>query len=162
MLSFTLPKNIKVYHTPGYLKITGPSGYYIKKTGSLIFNTINTAEGVRLFVSSTSNANISTSLVHLYKLAIGLSRGFQCRLRLVGIGFRAIAQTLNFSTRTYRKNYRRKRISSASTEQKLLSLKIGYSHEAVYPIPVSKNNEIKISRIDGRSKGTLLALKSNN
>ena len=165
MLSFLLPKNVNVFCSPNYIKREGPSGFFIKKAGSLSFNLVSTSEGSRLFVSGASFAQISTALSYLFRLALGLSRGYRRRLRLVGIGFRAARRDSDQGSAFYTKNYRRKRRQSSALPgqvRQLLTLKIGYSHEASYPISNLKNRNVKVSRLEGRSKGTLVSLQSND
>lgn len=173
MLSYLLPQDIKILSTPGFIKRQGPLGDCIKKTGNLTFNLITTSEGSRLFVSGASFKEAATALSHLSRLAHGLSQGFRRRLRLVGIGFRASLReskisSYNGSDSIYTKNYRRKRRSSPffknKTNSKLLRLKIGYSHEYAYPFTSNKSSstDIVVSRLESRSKGTLIYLKSTN
>ncbi len=173
MLSYLLPQDIKIQYTPGFIKRQGPLGDCIKKTGGLSFNLITTSEGSRLFVSGSSFKEAATALSHLSRLALGLSQGFRRRLRLVGIGFRAsrrdgITNSSNLSEGIYTKNYRRKRMSTIffknKVTPKLLSLKIGYSHEYAYPFVKDNSSsiDISVSRLESRSKGTLISLKSAN
>jgi large subunit ribosomal protein L6 len=63
-------------------------------------------------------------------LILGVSKGYRCKLRLVGVGFRA------------------------SVINKNLVLKIGYSHEIIYKIPED------ITILCGKTKGTLLVIKA--
>ena len=171
MLSFIIPKNIKIFCTSDYIKIEGPNGMFIKKTGELKFNLMHTSEGTRLFIAGSSPKKESTALSLRYQHRIGLSQGYQERLRLVGIGFRATRQSSNFridktSKNIHTKNYRQKRINEElptnNSSQQLLMLKIGYSHEVAYPNITSKESQITVSRIDGRSKGRVIGLISNN
>lgn len=172
MLSFLLPHNVNIFVSPGYVKRVGPAGFCIKKTGPLSFNVVSTSEGSRLFISSPSlfenkapSKNFiksATALSYLFRLALGLSRGFRRRLRLVGIGFRAVRRETNSAFPIHTKNYRRKRRQFQVAKEQLLTLKIGYSHESSYPLSTLKNRVIKTSRLEGRSKGTLISLQSNN
>ncbi len=170
MLSFLLPQNVNVFSLPGYIKMEGPTGSFIKKAGPFSFNTVSTSEGTRLFVTGGSFAANSTALSHLFRHALGLSRGFRRRLRLVGIGFRATRRDSLGNAQSfpiYTKNYMRKRrlssmTSTNSSKNQLLNLKIGYSHESTYPLAAIQNRNVKASRLDGRSKGTLISLQSNN
>jgi len=191
MLSFLLPQNVNVFSNSAsqgqgalnsnpigskpknFIKRQGPFGTFIKKAGSLSFNVVSTTEGLRLFVSGPSFSECSTALSHISRLALGLSRGFRRRLRLVGIGFRAATRDVPMSSQlasVHTKNYRRKRrLSSGNSadsatkmKQQLLTLTIGYTHEYAYPIASLKNRTIKASRLEGRSKGTLISLQSNN
>jgi large subunit ribosomal protein L6 len=154
MDSFILPSNIKVYTTQGYVKRVGPFGSLIKKVDTQEFDIITGPEGNRFFRSKNNSVGLST----IYQLAQGLSIGVRRRLRLTGIGFRAISSgkenkenkdaiNVNFITK--------KEISGDK-----LKLKIGFSHEINYTSTESVS--IEASRIEGRTKGTLIYLKSNN
>ena len=167
MQSFLLPANIQIYSTENYLIIKYNDSFFIKKIDNNIkFNIIKTREGDRLFTSS----NTSSILSHLYNLTYGLSRGYQQRLRLIGIGFRAITNSISdtqentefikkvkITSKSYMHKYF---IADVSNKLNYISIKLGYSHEVAYPI----NNNIKfnVSAIDGRSKGILIDLKSND
>jgi len=52
--------------------------------------------------------------------------------------------------------------NNSITTQRFLALKIGYSHEVFYPVSIFKDIDLRVSRLDGRTKGTLLSLKTNN
>lgn len=156
MYSFLLPTNVEIYQTPGYIKIEGPFGTLIKKIGNQELSIITVTEGRRLF----SVDNDSTSLSNLFKITRGLSHGFRRRLSLTGIGFRAIMRD-QIPSGLAIKNYIAKRIlASTEANESYLTLKIGFSHEVVYKssVPIS----ISTSRIEGRTKGTLISLKSNS
>lgn len=158
MYSFLLPNNITIAQAPGYLKLEGPFGVVIKKTGDYSFNLITVSEGRRLFSSDQNGIGLS----QLFQIVQGLSHGFRRRLSLTGIGFRA-ARREEFPTNLFLKNSIRKRIESHKQEEKehqYLRLKIGFSHEIVYKseVPIT----IQTSRFEGRTKGTLISLKSNS
>jgi ribosomal protein L6P/L9E len=89
MDSFILPSNIKVYTTQGYVKRVGPFGSLIKKVDTQEFDIITGPEGNRFFRSKNNSVGLST----IYQLAQGLSIGVRRRLRLTGIGFRAISSS---------------------------------------------------------------------
>jgi len=117
MLSFILPTNVKIYYTSGYIKLESSAGVYIKKAGNLIFNVVVTHEGARLFVSGNNMQEVSGILSCLYQIAVGLSHGFQSRLRLVGIGFRAIRNEVDTKSKSnpiFIKTYRRNRLNSTN------------------------------------------------
>ena len=151
MDSFILPSNIKVYTTQGYVKRVGPFGSLIKKVDTQEFDIITGPEGNRFFRSKNNSVGLST----IYQLAQGLSIGVRRRLRLTGIGFRAVSTS---STANKGQNVN----STTKTEiaGDKLRLKIGFSHEINYTSTESVS--IEASRIEGRTKGTLIYLKSNN
>jgi len=156
MYSFLLPANILMYQTPGYLKREGPFGVLIKKTGKHEFTFINVPEGRRFF----SMNNDITSLTYLNQIVQGLSSGFRRRLSLTGIGFRAVIRN-EIPVGSSIKNFIAKRIqTSTDADASYLRLKLGFSHEVFYKS--SDSLQITASRIDGRTKGTLISIKSNS
>ena len=172
MLSILLPKNINfLTHSDIYI-IQGLRGTQIKQVKNTTFYLVKTGEGNRIFIDTLNTNRNSTSLSSRHAIVNGLSNGWQKRLRLVGVGFRAILVDSSFyseySNPTLNiKNYLRKRmlyICSTYPEKKnqFLKLKIGFSHEVIYPRIVTNNKFIKVSRIDGRTKGIVITLKSND
>jgi len=101
MLSFLFPKNVIICQSPGYIKIEGPFGSCIKKTGAITFNLIKTAEGFRLFSSKDSAIVLSI----LYRLSQGLAYGVRSRMRLRGIGFRATIRDIAFESTTNQSSF---------------------------------------------------------
>ena len=172
MLSFLLPPKIKLYTSPGYIKLEGPNGTFLKKIGSLKCYLVENKNESRLFVEGSSQQEESTALSHIAQLCVGLFRGYRRRLRLVGIGFRAsirditsTAVSINSNTPViYTKSYMRKRMSTPNIENivKVLTLKIGYSHEFSYPLNSIKNINRNVSRLEGRTKGTVISLQGKN
>jgi len=171
MLSFLIPINIQIYSTNNYLIIKHNHRFFIKKTDKNIkFNILNTSEGDRLFASSESKTQASSALSHMYNLIFGLSRGYQQRLRLVGIGFRAVMGSVLHSQENIQiidkvkintKSYMQDRFKpNSNNELNFISIKLGYSHEATYPI--NDKVDFNVSAIEGRSKGRIIDLKSND
>ena len=170
MLSLLIPSKVTVYVSSDYIKLEGPNGNFIKKNGNLNFQLIDTKEGSRLFVSGNSIQEESTALSQISKLCLGLVRGYRRRLRLSGIGFRAVIREAavdkkrvlaseSFFTKTY---MRKRRVISAINSSKVLSLKIGYSHEVSYPLNIAANVQIQASRVEARTKATVISLKSKD
>jgi len=154
MPSFLIPQNIKIAQAPGYIKIEGPFGYSIKKTGETVFSVISTSEGLRLF------ANNSTGLSFIFQIVRGLAYGFRQRLRLTGIGFRAYSQNISIKAINV-KGYIRKRLQE-NTKSPVISIKLGFSHEIAYRSSQQNPVYISGSRLEGRTKGTLIYLKGNS
>ena len=176
MNSFIIPSNIKYSLAPGFIKIEGPKGFVIKKTGDYTIKIINTSQGERLFVQGNSTKEEGTALAHLAQLSQGLSCGFRRRLRLTGFGFRAVLRDFSLDTLKQKKtvfnlqsstiatkNYRRKRrLLEKGNQIKALSLKIGFSHESRYPIDTAAKSTISVARLEGRSKGTLINVEGSD
>jgi ribosomal protein L6P/L9E len=122
----------------------------VKKQKKLVIDLPKTASPQ---VSKTVRARVLSSAVStLAQRRAGLSTGFRVRLRLVGVGFRA--------TRTTNDG----RASTAPSESDLLRLTLGYSRERVIPVSdfYKQGRRISPSRIDGRTKGSLLVLEGTN
>ncbi len=165
MLSLLLPPKVILSVAPGYIKLQGPNGNFIKKLGNLNCHLVESSEGLRLFVEGSSSEEESTVLSHISQLCVGLVRGYRRRLRLRGIGFRGIIREQKLDQPFFTKSYRRKRfLTSSNTSQslKVLSLKIGYSHELSYPLAIAPDVQIQASRLEGRTKGTVISLKSKD
>lgn len=133
-LSIVIPKEVEITWGVNFVKIKGPLGTVIKQKGNLEF----AIENSRLYLLSSSNEEKDNEkkLFHLSllrALIIGVSKGYKQKLRLVGVGYRA-------------------QIIENNLEHQL-SLKIGYSHEVIYPIP----SDIDI--VCSKAKGTTLLIK---
>ncbi len=180
MLSLLLPPKINLSVAPGFIKLEGPNGSFLKTIGSLKCRIVENTEGSRLFIEGSTPQEESTALAHISQLCIGLSRGYRRRLRLRGVGFRAVRRDVAvdsvntciegksnatapapFFTKTYRRK-RRLASNSASNTQKVLSLKIGFSHEFSYPLNIAPDVKIQASRLEGRSKGTVISLQGKD
>lgn len=106
MLSIPIPKNVQVLLAKDYVKMVGPFGTLVKKTGTLQI----AIHDFRLYVlNGGKQTNNFLSLFRGY--LVGLSKGYRRKLRLVGVGYRA------------------------SLNQNKLLLKVGFSHEVEYDIP---------------------------
>jgi large subunit ribosomal protein L6 len=171
MISFLLPANIQIYCTDNHIIIQYKDKLFIKKNDKAVkFNVLKTSEGDRLFASAHLKAQASSALSIRYNLVFGLSCGYQQRLRLVGIGFRAVINTLAYSSgsdlalnkvKINAKNYIQHRFEFDSNNKlNYISIKLGYSHETTYPI--NQGVEFNVSAIDGRSKGIIIDLKSSD
>ncbi len=176
MLSLLLPPKINLSVAPGFIKLEGPNGSFLKTIGSLKCHIVENHEGSRLFIEGDTSQEESTALAHISQLCTGLSRGYRRRLRLMGVGFRAVRRDVavnsvateksnTVSTPFFTKTYRRKRrlaTNSTSNTQKVLSLKIGFSHEFSYPLNIAPDVKIQASRLEGRSKGTIISLQGKD
>jgi len=170
MLTYEFSNKISFFIDKEYIKIQGVSGSFVKKKGKYSFNRIKTTEGIRLFIFGGTKIEMSIILSQIVKLAVGLLRGFKLRLRLVGIGFRAYIQEVNIlnlfkdSNKFNIKKYRINRLKNSEnlSQTKRLKLKIGYSHESYYPIIAKTNITREPSRLESRSKATIIVIKGNN
>ncbi len=170
MISILIPSTIQLSQASGFLKIKGPKGELIKKIGNLNFNRLKTIQGTFIFVKGISIKEQIIALSQIQRFCFGVIRGFRCRLRLSGVGFRTTStnQTkikTRFSTKKqfYTKKYRQKRFEKfISKEVNLINLKLGYSHECIYPYISSTAISIQTSRIEGRTKGRLISIQGQD
>jgi len=168
MLSIEFSNKIELYRNKDYIKIESLSGKFIKKLGKYTFNIVNVSDITRVYVGGGTVEELSILLTKLSRITVGLLRGFKLRLRLVGIGFRSYIQEINVmnlnknNSLLYIKKYRINRVKDYKTanKSKILVLKIGYSHERGYPIIKQTNVIREPSRLDSRTKSTLIVLKS--
>jgi len=168
MLSLYRPLPLTISSISHFSKIKGPNNFQIKKVSLTHISLIQTGEGFRLILQTKT----STRRASRYKIFKGFSIGWQKHLRLVGVGFRANIIDISFEKEYLRskfivKNYLRKRILYFNTrypkqKNQFLKLKIGFSHEVIYPRIIRPNKYIKVSSLDGRSKGRLICIKSDN
>lgn len=136
-----LPKGVEVKIADGLIKITGPKGTL----------TFPTAEGIgieieegKLLITADENVKMPKPQHGLYRatinnMIIGVSAGFEKKLALVGVGYRATIQGSH------------------------LDLKLGFSHDTKIAIPkdvqvaVDKNIAISITGIDKQVVGQFAA-----
>ncbi len=127
MLSIILPQKVNVNWGSNFVKVEGPLGVLIKKRAN--FNLAE--QNNKLFLWTTSNLeNVERFYLSMLKrLILGVSKGYRQRLRLVGVGFKALLK-----------------------ENRVL-LKIGFSHEVYYDIPTDA--KILVSK----AKGSFILIK---
>ena len=119
------------------------------KKGTLTLETSSEVEvkidGNILTVAPRSNSNFAnamsgTTRAHLANMATGVSKGFEKKLELVGVGYRA------------------------SVQGKKLNLTLGFSHPVEYPIPAGvtietpSQNEIIVKGMDRQQVGQVAAV----
>lgn len=120
-----IPSTVKVTNNNSLLSVEGPLGELKLKLPLEIDLLIESNE---LSVKYTPNSNIKklnkqklplwgTYRSLIYNMILGVSRGYNVKLELVGVGYRA--------------NY----------QEGILTLKLGYSHDVQYSVP--ENVEIK-------------------
>lgn len=126
MYAITIPKDVQISWGKDYIKITGILGTVVKKKGNF---SLAIKDSVLYFWAEDPKLNVNTYFSFLKNLITGVTQGYSHKLRLVGVGYRAAIQEKN------------------------LILKIGYSHEVVYPIPEG------IQILAAKAKGGLLIIK---
>ena len=109
----TVPSGVEVKLTAGLLSIKGPKGRLefnvhpkvkVSHEGQLISVATNDD-------SSFANAMSGTTRALVNNMVMGVTKGFEKRMTIIGVGYRAAVQG------------------------KSLNLTLGYSHPVVYPIP---------------------------
>lgn len=165
MPSLLIPSRVSVHLSPTFIKLSGPRGTRIIKITGFNLRAVETSEGTRIFIAPNSIPHADTKnilnpvstdtikslqeesaiLSQISHAREGVLHGYRQRLRLVGVGFRATIALAD------------KKTTNIDTA---INLKLGYSHEVSLPISVRKSKGVNIlpSRLDGRSKGTLLQL----
>jgi large subunit ribosomal protein L6 len=117
-----LPKNVEVKIQDGKVHVKGPKG-------TLDFPSIDglkvRVDGETLFVEFDESVKVSNVQYGLYRatinnMVIGVSKGFQKKLGLIGVGYRAAIQG------------------------HMLDLQLGFSHPTQVPIP--KNVKVEVDK----------------
>ncbi len=117
-----LPKNVEVKIQDGKVHVKGPKGTLdFPSTEGLKFRV----DGQTLFIEFDEGVKMSNVQHGLYRatinnMVIGVSKGFEKRLGLVGVGYRAAIQG------------------------HLLDLQLGFSHPTQVPIP--KNVKVEVDK----------------
>lgn len=136
-----LPKGVKVSYDLSKVEINGPKGHL---THQLPKGISVSGEGEKVFIHRTDDERPSRALQGLTRSLIanmvtGVTQGFEKRLEIVGIGFRADAQ------------------------DKALKLSLGFSHPILFPLPegikveVEKQTLITVRGIDKQQVGIVAA-----
>ncbi len=136
-----LPKEVKISCDPSKVEVTGPKGRLLHLLPQGISVSVDEE---KVLVRRADDQRTSRALQGLTRSLVanmitGVTRGFEKRLEIVGVGFRADVQ------------------------DKALKLSLGFSHPILYPIPqgiqieVEKQTQIAIKGIDKQQVGTLAA-----
>jgi len=140
-MAIVLPKGVKVSFDPSKVEVSGPKGHLIH---SLPQGISVSGEGEKVLVHRADDERSSRALQGLTRSLIanmvsGVTQGFEKRLEIVGIGFRADVQP------------------------KALKLSLGFSHPILFPIPegikveVEKQTLITIRGTDKQQVGIVAA-----
>ena len=140
-MPITVPQGVDVKIADGQITVKGANGVLVRPANALV--TIKNEAGKLSFVpandSAEADAMSGTMRALVANMVNGVSKGFEKKLNLVGVGFRAQAQG-----------------------QKL-NLQIGFSHPVVKDMPVGikvatpTQTEIVISGPDRQSVGQIAA-----
>jgi len=140
-MPIAIPSGVHVAQEKGVVNVKGPLGSLALTMSSHV--RLDIADGQ---ITVDRNSDVREARAHhglmrnlVRNLVVGVSKGFERRLEIVGVGFKAE--------------------SSSET----LTLHLGYSHPVVYPIPegitikVDRNTKLKVSGIDLQLVGQVAA-----
>jgi large subunit ribosomal protein L6 len=136
-----LPKGIKVSSDAVRVEVSGPKGHLVH---TLPQGISVTEEGEKVLVHRADDQRSSRALQGLTRsllanMVTGVAQGFEKRLEVIGIGYRADVQN------------------------EALKISLGFSHPVLFPIPegikveVEKQTLITIKGIDKQQVGALAA-----
>jgi len=136
-----LPKGVEVSQAQGTLKVKGPKGELMMPLSRTLELTVGDGSAQIKATASTKKARAmaGTTRALLANMVTGVSKGFERRLELVGVGYRAQAQG------------------------KQLSLTLGFSHPVAFPAPdgitmeTPSQTEVIIKGIDKQKVGQVAA-----
>lgn len=140
-MPIVLPKEVKITYDTSKVEVTGPKGFLSHLLPHGI--SVSVEEG-KIFVRCSNEQRNLRALQGLTRslianMVIGVTQGFEKRLEIVGVGFRADLQG------------------------DALKLSLGYSHPVLYPIPkgikidVEKQTLITVKGIDKQQVGIVAA-----
>ncbi|OGP65103.1 MAG: 50S ribosomal protein L6 [Deltaproteobacteria bacterium RBG_13_53_10] len=140
-MAIVLPKEVKISSDPSKVEVTGPKGHLSHHLPERISVSV---DGAKVSVHRENDQRTSKALQGLTRSLIanmvaGVTKGFEKRLEIVGIGFRADLQG------------------------KALKLSLGFSHPILYPIPegirieIEKQTLLTIKGIDKQQLGIVAA-----
>ncbi|NDU86716.1 MAG: 50S ribosomal protein L6 [Ferrovum sp.] len=136
-----IPEKVEVSQTPEMITVKGPLGSLSQKVGTLV--TIQQVNNELLFApgndSAQANAMSGTLRALVFNMVTGVSKGWEKKLLLVGVGYRA----------------------QAAGDK--LNLSLGFSHPVVHQMPqgikveTPTQTEILIKGIDRQVVGQVAA-----
>lgn len=137
----SVPANVQIESTPNAITVKGPLGLLIQKITSDVSFELNEMMVKVNATNSTKHANSMSGTLRaiLANMITGVTRGFEKKLLLVGVGYRAQA------------------------DSNKLNLTLGYSHPIEYKIPdgikieTPSQTEIVIKGIDKQKVGQVSA-----
>jgi large subunit ribosomal protein L6 len=140
-MAIALPKGVEVQITADQISVKGAQGTLVRPVNALV--TVKNESGSLKFEpaneSAAANAMSGTMRALVANMVSGVSQGFEKKLSLVGVGFRAAAQGSK------------------------LNLQIGFSHPVVKEMPAGvkvecpTQTEISIKGADRQAVGQVAA-----
>lgn len=140
-MPIALPKEVKVTSDPSRVEVTGPKGLL---THLLPQGISVSVDGGKILVQRANDQRTSRALQGLMRSLIanmvtGVTKGFEKRLEIIGVGFRADLQG------------------------NALKLTLGFSHPILYPVPkgikveIDKQTLLTVKGIDKQQVGIVAA-----
>jgi len=140
-IPIALPKEVKVAFDPSKVEVTGPKGLLIHLLPQGISVSV---DGGKVLVQRADDQRTTRALQGLTRSLIanmvsGVTQGFEKKLEIVGVGFRADLQG------------------------NALKLTLGYSHPILYPVPkgikveIDKQTLLTVKGIDKQQVGIVAA-----
>jgi large subunit ribosomal protein L6 len=140
-MPIALPKGVEVQVTADQISVKGAQGSLVRPVNALV--TVKNDAGKLMFApandSAEANAMSGTMRALVANMVAGVSQGFEKKLSLVGVGFRAAAQGSK------------------------LNLQIGFSHPVIKEMPAGvkvecpTQTEISIKGADRQAVGQVAA-----
>jgi large subunit ribosomal protein L6 len=140
-MPIALPKEVKVACDPSKVEVTGPKGLLTQPLPQGISVSV---DGGKILVQRANDQRTTRALQGLTRslvtnMVTGVTKGFEKRLEIIGVGFRADLQGNS------------------------LKLTLGFSHPILYPVPkgtkveVDKQTLITVKGIDKQQVGVVAA-----
>ena len=140
-MPIALPKEVKVTSDPSRVEVTGPKGLLAHPLPQGISVSV---DGGKILVQRANDQRTSRALQGLTRSLIanmvtGVTKGFEKRLEIIGVGFRADLQS------------------------NALKLTLGFSHPILYPVPkgikveIDKQTLLTVKGIDKQQVGIVAA-----
>jgi large subunit ribosomal protein L6 len=140
-MPIALPKEVKVACDPSKVEVTGPKGLLTQPLPQGISVSV---DGGKILVQRANDQRTTRALQGLTRslvtnMVTGVTKGFEKRLEIIGVGFRADLQGNS------------------------LKLTLGFSHPILYPVPkgikveVDKQALITVKGIDKQQVGVVAA-----
>jgi large subunit ribosomal protein L6 len=140
-MPIVVPKEVKISSDLSKVEVTGPKGHLVQSLPQGISASV---EGEKMVIQRSDDQRLSRALQGLTRSLVanmitGVTKGFEKKLEIVGVGFRADLQG------------------------EALKLTLGFSHPVLYPLPkgikveVEKQTQITVKGIDRQQVGTVAA-----
>lgn len=135
-----IPSGVEFKQDNNLVTVKGPNGQLAKQVNKAVsMNQDGSQVSFMLVEGSTAKEQVGTAQVVVSNMVHGVSKGFEKKLQLVGVGYRA------------------------KTVGKILDLTLGFSHPVVFEVPegitieTPYNTEVVIKGVDKEQVGQIAA-----